>query len=1298
MATYTVTGPDGNTYNIDGPEGATEEQILQAAQELLGPRFADLEPEAEPEYEGFMQEVAEGVVSGGLGIVQGGAELLAAGIDIALDTDLNERVTNMYEGIRKDLGVDPTGVAGTAAEIVTQFAVPGLGAASAVSKAKALANSSNIVKSLAGVGAAGVVDAVVATDGTTTLGDFFEGGPTQTTDLIGLEGRERAMASIGNKLKVGLEAAGATALLEPALKGLGVAGGVAIKASTPIASPVAKQILRGGTALSSATRQLGDNIFGADRFDQFLAMFRSRGNLPEDIFEVRSQITGKVEAELNAAFRTITDIENSLDEAYKGVEEVMLGATPVTRAELNNRLYGYLTKDDSFMAEVTERGIQAEDMLPDFIRADAKAMRDQVDKLSEQVADSDFLKQGADIKVMEAINENLGSYLRRKYRLFEDAGFKNTDQFKQAREDAIDMFMDNPGMARDFYSKVYPNSEGAPDELFIGLGSSEKMTREAATNLVDDFTDIRAARKGPTKTDAISRVAVNKLRTDMFKTRSVSNETIRRLLGEIKDPQEAFVSTVADLAEFKATDDFLASLKEGASGTGSGVISEVPRAGYVQLTEEYWGSARNLYVSPAVRKDLTRLVLNDLTAVGNIARDTYSMFLRAKGVTQFGKTVLSPVTQIRNVTSASLFAMAQGNIGKGGKLYESFGYVWDNILRKGDKDRAEFYQMLQRLGVVGNQSQLREIDRLMREGLGTSRELDTINGIPVGPNVGNVFQRATSNKFLSAVGKPLSRARDLYQGGDDVWKIYNFMFEKNKVIRAFGNEAAAKEALGDLDEYAANIVRNTVPNYERVPEIVKGLRKLPVGNFIAFPAEILRTSANTLKQALDELTSTNPQLREIGMRRLTGFTATTVAAPAALQSLAMSLTGVGEEQMEAARRSGPPWSRNHTLIPVSTDEDGNLTGYIDFSYTNPYDYLAAPAKAILNAINDGQDLGKDTGKIAFDAVLGAVGELVAPFGDESILTEKLLDVSTRGGQTRTGARVFRDVDETGTKIYKSFAHIMDAFNPGALELVGSIKPQLKTTQEPGIEPGRLVRGFLSDNVDPAGNERRALTELARALTGVTEIEVKPENVVMYSSFEYGDNTRSARQIFNSSVRTRGALDPQDAIDTYASANEALYRTQSRMYQVIQDMRRLGMKDPEIRRVLRQYKVGNVTQLMRGDFVPMTVSTEVRREVRRNGNNLPMSEINNIRRELRGRKLGGVQQEEPRIEEQAPAPAAPATTTPAPAVQPAPTSNLGTLPVTPAPAAPAAPIADASLLGSNPVEALKNLVIAQRTQR
>ena len=1175
----------------------------------------------EEEKESTFQEIGEGIVSGLIGIPQGIAELGASAVDLVADTDYARDVTDFFEGVRAAGGIDPEGAAGEIAEVVTQFAVPGLTAASLVSKARILANAPKFVRGAAQAGAAGVTDAVVTTEGTTTIGDFFEGGPTQTTDLIGLEGREAALARMGNKLKFGLEAAGATALLEPTLKAIGMGGRVAANVAAPVAAPVARKALEAGTALSTAGGKLATDLLGAERVEDIASVFRFRGNLPQDVAEVRSTIRGKVEAEATAAYTTLSQLRKNLDTAYKGVEEVMVGQTPMTRADLNNNLYGYLT------------GEVGEEILPDFVKTQARQMREQVDGLSRKIEQSDFL-QGKE-EVLSQIKSNIGSYLRRKYKLFEDEGFQQTDEFRKARADTVELFRKNPKIYEKFYKRVYGAKDDlpvvVPEEDFIGVGKSMRVKDSAAEDLVAKFlATANQKRKAytPKSGTVTSRTAIDKLKTDMFKARTVNNETIRRLLGEVRDPEEAFVSTIADMAEFTATDDFLSYLAKQADRPGEGILSKEAfeqltpelQASYNVLKEDYWGMAKGMAVSNRVHRDLTRVVGGDLGIMGNTARTLYSGFLRGKGATQFSKTVLSPITQVRNVTSASLFALAQGNVGRGANLFESFSTVFDNITKRGDK--VEYYTNLQRLGVIGNQAQIREIDRLMQEGLGVTREADeVVAGVRVGKQGGNMFTRSKGGAFLQ---KGTGLARELYQGGDDVWKIYNFEFERNKLISAFGSVKKAEEAIGrPLDQYAADIVKNTVPNYERVPQFIKGIRKLPVGNFIAFPAEIIRTSGNTLKQALTELASESPELQRIGMRRLTGLTFTTMAAPVAIQQTAMMLTGVDEDQLNAVRRSGPEWSRNSRLIPTSVDEDGNLTGYMDYSYTNPYDYLQRPIQGIFNAVVDGKDLGKNPGKIALDATMEAVSEIFEPFAGESIITEKIIDTTLRDGKTKTGAKVYRDVDETGTKAYKSFVHILDAFNPGMSPV--DLKAQKKTTQMPGVQMGRFMRGMVSSEADPAGNERFAATEFLRAISGLSEIEVKPDNIVMYSSFDYSGNITGARQIFNTAVKTRGTLTDAEAVNVYRDANESLFRVQSKMYQTVEDMRALGMKDSEIRRALKKYKIGNVRELMRGRFVPMDVSQETRREVRTNGNRLPMSEIRGIAREFRGRRLGTTEQ-------------------------------------------------------------------------
>lgn len=1272
---------------------------------------------AQPEQESTVQEIGEGVASGLLAIPQGILELGGSVVDLAADTNYAQEVTDFFEGIRAAAGIDPEGAAGEITEVLTQFVVPGLVAAGLVSKLGRVKNMTNLARKASQVGAAGVTDAVVSTAGNTTIGDFFESGPTQTTDLIGLEGREAAAARIGNKLKLGFEAAGATALIDPVLKTLGWTGQKAaqIAAKPEFVRAGARAILDSGTALSTKGGEFAAKLLGEDNLEAVKSVFRARGNLPQDVFEVKSAIGGKVQAEATRAARILNDLRKNMNKAYKGVEEVMVNGTALNRADLNNNLYSYLT------GEVTE------EVLPDFIKTEAKAMRNQVDDLSNRVLASDYLSSAEAGEIVDTIKGNIGSYLRRKYKFFEDAGYKETAEFKQAKEDTVKLFEQDPSTYKAFHKDLYGGKDAMPldEKAFIGgrveddFASATGIKRDYAEKLAEDFLAVAGKKKTKHGTlKGASRTVVDKLRTDMFRQRKTSNDTIRRLLGEIKDPQEAYLSTVADLATFSATDDFLGYLRTQARDTGDMLTKEAYEAlpkqlkdEYVQLTatkdggEDYWGTASGMAVTPRMYKDLTRFVVGDVGVMGNLALGTYSNFLRAKGITQLTKTVFSPITQVRNVTSASMFAMAQGNVGSGANLFESMNIVLDSIAKRGDK--LDYYTKLQSLGVIGNQSQLKELDRLMQEGLGVTRDADeVVAGVRVGKQTGNKLTQSTPAQFLM---KANNKARAYYQGGDDIWKIYNFEFERNKLLSAFGSEKKAVEALNlkpgqTLDDYAADIVKNTVPNYERVPAVVKGLRKLPFGNFIAFPAEILRTSANTLKQALDEVASTNVGVREIGMRRLTGLLSTTMVVPAALQKTAMHLTGVDDEQLDAARRSAAPWSRNSRLIPTSVDKDGNLKGYIDYSYTNPYDYLQRPVQAIFNAVKDGKEIDRDTSKIAADAVLDAVSEMMAPFGDESMLTERLLDVTRGGGRTKTGAKVYRDVDEAGTKVYKSLFHVAEAFNPGVSPV--TLKAQTKATQTGGIESGRFIRGLLGDKLvsstDPAGNERLAATELIRALTGVTEIEVKPDNIAMYASFDYSGNITGARQIFNTAVKTRGDLSSDDAVAVYRDANEALLRVQNNMYRTVQDMKALGMSDSEVRRALKKYKIGNVSDLMRGKFVPMQISSETKKQVRENGNKLPLSELRQVAREFKNIELGAEEEETPvsvsapvdqtedalfegLLDDVAPVSQAPASAT----------SNLGTLPAASGQSSAGTRTNPAFLSSGNPVDTLKNLAIAQR---
>jgi hypothetical protein len=76
MPTYQITGPDGTDYEIDGPEGATREQIIGAIQYQL--EIAEIDRQAQPlpayrpteEEDGFFETIGKGVVEGYSGTIE----------------------------------------------------------------------------------------------------------------------------------------------------------------------------------------------------------------------------------------------------------------------------------------------------------------------------------------------------------------------------------------------------------------------------------------------------------------------------------------------------------------------------------------------------------------------------------------------------------------------------------------------------------------------------------------------------------------------------------------------------------------------------------------------------------------------------------------------------------------------------------------------------------------------------------------------------------------------------------------------------------------------------------------------------------------------------------------------------------------------------------------------------------------------------------------------------------------------------------------------------------------------------
>ena len=104
-------------------------------------------------------DIGRGIVAGAVSIPQGIATIPTTGIDLLFDTDVTDDVNDFFDAIKPDVG----GTAGKTAQVITQFGIPGLGVASALSK----------LTKLQQLGSIAAVDAAVATDDVDTFADML---------------------------------------------------------------------------------------------------------------------------------------------------------------------------------------------------------------------------------------------------------------------------------------------------------------------------------------------------------------------------------------------------------------------------------------------------------------------------------------------------------------------------------------------------------------------------------------------------------------------------------------------------------------------------------------------------------------------------------------------------------------------------------------------------------------------------------------------------------------------------------------------------------------------------------------------------------------------------------------------------------------------------------------------------------------------------------------------------------------------------------------------------------------------
>jgi len=557
--------------------------------------------------------------------------------------------------------------------------------------------------------------------------------------------------------------------------------------------------------------------------------------------------------------------------------------------------------------------------------------------------------------------------------------------------------------------------------------------------------------------------------------------------------------------------------------------------------------------------------IDEMAAGKSLTSQIYqNLILYPKATSQMAKTILSPFTHARNFVSAGAFAMANGIIPFSDPQAVKQAFNALQVAGPGTRKSNEFYQKLLRLGVVNSQVQLGDLQNLLRD-----------------VNFGGVTGKLASadnlasyglNRLLKGLSKVKKFSEDAYTAEDDFWKIFSFLGESKRLKNAYrsaglqlgqeftdmaGNTVRLTDDL--IEEQAADIIRNNIPNYAYVSEFVKGLRKFPLGNFVSFPAEIMRTSTNIVSRSLDEIFYTttingkqvNP-FRTIGLKRLGGMAFTTAAVPAGIASGMSALYNVTQDERAAMRRFVADWSKNSTLIPIRDKETGKLK-YVDFSHANAYDTITRPIQTILNRVQAGET---DKNGLMDDFIMGMIEstkELGSPFVSESIWTQALMDVAPvlgRNGRTPEGYKVWSNQDPIGTKVSKAVGHLIQSQAPLNWKQLQRIGLSMKPTDDKG-------------RLDDRGRQYELSNELM-GIIGARAIEIEPEKSMIYKTADYLRGARESKALFSTVALRGGEVTPTALVDAYINANRALFSNQKELLKDVQaattlkgDMKKIG---------------------------------------------------------------------------------------------------------------------------------------------
>src|SRR5210317_857666 len=592
----------------------------------------------------------------------------------------------------------------------------------------------------------------------------------------------------------------------------------------------------------------------ADKF--ILTPIRTRGPLTQEAKDALIKSEGLVNKYRKRVDMKMKQLENKLYTLTEKslVDKIITDSTPVAAK-------AYL--DDIVLFLQGKIGIND---LPQVLRNSSKEVKTVIDDLTKEL--QPYIKSG---QLEKEFVDNIGKYLRNSYEVFRSNSFKpNSSQIKSAT---------------DYFKEQIKRMDPEYKNVKIGSGTElDKQLSRLASSKVDEILNV--GQEGSSPKDRMKAIT-SVVAPFLDKKNPSLPKVVQDLLGKVNDPRAIVLDTVTQQANLLAHIRYHKSLAR--NGLKNGWIfkdeKDFIRRGFqkevapslvpitvsknrmnVDLTDIYSykiGKAKAPYLTT---KEIAQAMNGDNLVTDFLLKiPMYKAYLAAKTTSQLSKTVLSVMTQMRNVETAAFFSFINGHMGRNASLIDSMKIAFQDVIGKGSVQPEVMKKKLEeslKHGVFDNSVVAGEVEAVLKD------------------IVKNRF--STSEQLMKyLLNNPVFRkATEFYQASDNLLKAYGYEFTKSQMIPAIpikglslddaaklgykiepgrktaytwkdlvtqqykeifnmkwdpldfaGNPKTYSQALRDI---AGKYTRDVYPNYSMVPQIVKEWRRLPLGNFVAF--------------------------------------------------------------------------------------------------------------------------------------------------------------------------------------------------------------------------------------------------------------------------------------------------------------------------------------------------------------------------------------------------------------------------------------------------------------------------------